>query len=97
MVCNEVFLLCFAAVGLFNAGGKQGGKDEKCLKYDPFFNWYTCTCTFEECLQLEYGGKRKKKKNKQSAATTQKAATGVILMLGLLSSAWAVIAVRHLI
>ena len=96
MVCNEVFLLCFAAVGLFNAGGKQGGKDEKCLKYDPFFNWYTCTCTFEECLQLEYGGKRKKK-NKHSAATTQKAATGVILMLGLLSSAWAVIAVRHLI
>ena len=81
-------------MGLFNAGGKQGGKDEKCLKYDPFFNWYTCTCTFEECLQLEYGGK-KEKKNKQSAATTQKAATGVILMLGLLSTAWAVIAVGY--
>ena len=42
----------FAAVGLFNAAGEQpGGQDERCLKYDPFFNWYTCTCSFEECLQ----------------------------------------------
>ena len=81
-----------AAVGLFNAAGeKPGGQDERCLKYDPFFNWYTCTCSFEECLRLEYGGK------KHSAATTQRAATAVVLMLGLLSTAWAVIAVKYLI
>ena len=81
----------FTAVGLFNAGGHQG-KDQKCLKYDPFFNWYTCTCSFEECLQLEYGGK--KKKNMHSGTTTQNAAKGIALTLALISIGWAVIYTR---
>ena len=80
----------FAAVGLFNAGGGQG-MDEECLKYDPFFDWHTCTCTFEECLQLEYGDKKKEQKERSSAAPAQNAAVGIVIMLALLSTAWAVI------
>ena len=53
--CGEsVSFLYFSAVGLFSAG-KGGGKSTKCLKYDPFFNWYTCTCSYEECQRLRGG------------------------------------------
>ena len=49
---KQSFCLYFAAVGLFSAGK---GASTKCLKYDPFFNWYTCTCSYEECQRLRGG------------------------------------------
>ena len=29
-----------------------------CLEYNPLFDWYTCTCGFDKCLELEENKER---------------------------------------
>ena len=73
-----------AAVGVFNAAGiGQQDKEEGCLEHNPFFNWYTCTCSFEKCLEMQY------KKQQNSGAANKRVISGAALMASVLTT-WAV-------
>ena len=74
----------FTAVGVFNAAGiGQKDKEESCLEHNPFFDWYTCTCSFEKCLEMQ------QKKQQQNNGANKRAVSGVMLMASVLTT-WAV-------
>lgn len=77
----------FAASGVFNAAGSgQEDKEETCLRHNPFFNWYTCTCSFDKCLELQH---KKQKKQEHNGAVNMRAISGSTLMASVLTM-WAV-------
>ena len=68
---------------MFNGvGSGRHDKEDMCLEYNPFFDWYTCTCEFDKCLELE-------ENNEHSGAGNTGAISGVVFMTSMFTM-WAV-------
>ena len=73
----------FAAAGVFNAvGSGQEDKEESCMEHNPFFDWYTCTCSFDKCLEMQ-------DKKQHNGAGNKRVNSGAALMASVLTT-WAV-------